>query len=175
MSGLFFVLKIFLIMNKTIQHPSKKVELNVLNSSLEEQKKYFEEFWLLPSSQLLLLEPERKESRDLYLSMRRPCKQFVTAVLEAEEVDIELARKSVVGCSLHPENEMLLVDLEDWDLLADYVKENPEGPYLSGEAIELLKDMEQYELAEKYAKPAAATATTGLGSLFTPEMLAKLG
>ena len=84
--------------------------------------------------------------------MRRPCKQFVTAVLEAEEVDIELARKSVVGCSLHPENEMLLVDLEDWDLLADYVKENPEGPYLSEEAIELLKDMEQYELAEKYAK-----------------------
>lgn len=162
-------------MNKTIQHPSKKVELNVLNSSLEEQKKYFEEFWLLPSSQLLLLEPERKESRDLYLSMRRPCKQFVTAVLEVEEVDIELARKSVVGCSLHPENEMLLVDLEDWDLLADYVKENPEGPYLSEEAIELLEDMEQYELAEKYAKPAAATATTGLGSLFTPEMLAKLG
>ena len=173
MSGLFFVLKIFLIMENKIQHPSKKVELNVLNSSLEEQKKYFEEYWLLPSSQLLLLAPERKESRDLYLSMRRPCKQFVTAVLEGEEPDMELVRKSIVGCSLHSENEMLLVDLEEWEILADYVKENPSGPYLSEEAIELLQDMEQFELAEKYSRPATTTATTGLGSLFTPEMLAK--
>lgn len=149
--------------------------MNVLNSSLEEQKAYFEKYWLLPSSQLLLLEPERKESRDLYLAMRRPCKEFVTAVLSAEEVDIELVRKSVVGCSLHPYNEELLVDLEDWELLADYVKENPSGPYLSEEAIELLQDVEQFELAEKYSKPFSTAATTGLGGLFTPEMLAKLG
>lgn len=162
-------------MENKIQHPSKKYELNILNSSLEEQKAYFEKYWLLPSSQLLLLEPERKESRDLYLSMRRPCKEFVTAVLSAEEVDIELVRKSVVGCSLHPYNEELLVDLEDWELLADYVKENPSGPYLSEEAIELLQDMEQFELAEKYSKPVSTAATTGLGGLFTPEMLAKLG
>ena len=158
-----------------IQHPSKKYELNILNSSLEEQRAYFEKYWLLPSSQLLLLEPERKESRDLYLSMRRPCKEFVTAVLEADEVDMALVRKSVVGCSLHPYNEELLVDLEEWDLLADYVKENPMGPFLSEEAIELLQDMEQFELAEKYSKPVSTAATTGLGGLFTPEMLAKLG
>lgn len=86
----FLCFKNFFNMNKTIQHPSKKVELNVLNSSLEEQKKYFEEYWLLPSSQLLLLEPERKESRDLYLLMRRSCKEFVTAVLEGEVVDLDL-------------------------------------------------------------------------------------
>ena len=162
-------------MENKIQHPSKKVEMNVLNSSLEEQKAYFEKYWLLPSSQLLLLEPERKETRDLYLSMRRPCKEFVTAVLSAEEVDMELVRKSVVGCSLHPYNEELLVGLEEWELLADYVKENPSGPYLSEEAIELLQDMEQFELAEKYSKPVSTAATTGLGGLFTPEMLAKLG
>ena len=160
-------------MENKIQHPGKKVEMNVLNSSLEEQKAYFKKYWLLPSSQLLLLEPERKETRDLYLSMRRPCKEFVTAVLSAEEVDMELVRKSVVGCSLHPYNEELLVGLEDWELLADYIKENPSGPYLSEEAIELLQDMEQFELAEKYSRPATTTATTGLGSLFTPEMLAK--
>ena len=149
--------------------------MNVLNSSLEEQKAYFEKYWLLPSSQLLLLEPEREKTRDLYLSMRRPCKEFVTAVLEADEVDMELVRKSVVGCSLHPYNEELLVDLEDWELLADYVKENPSGPYLSEEAIELLQDMKQFELAEKYSKPVSTAAATGLGGLFTPEMLAKLG
>ena len=162
-------------MSTMIQHPSKKYELNVLNSHLEKQKAYFEKYWLLPSSQLLLLEPEREKTRDLYLSMRRPCKEFVTAVLEADEVDMELVRKSVVGCSLHPYNEELLVDLEDWELLADYVKENPSGPYLSEEAIELLQDMEQFELAEKYSKPVSTAATTGLGGLFTPEMLAKLG
>ena len=158
-----------------IQHPSKKYEMNVLNSSLEDQKAYFEKYWLLPSSQLLLLEPKREKTRDLYLSIRRPCKEFVTAVLEADEVDMELVRKSVVGCSLHPYNEELLVDLEDWELLADYVKENPSGPYLSEEAIELLQDMEQFELAEKYSKPVSTAATIGLGGLFTPEMLAKLG
>ena len=138
-------------MKATVKHPSKQVELKVLNASLEEQKKYFEEFWLLPSSQKLLLLPEYKQSLDLYLSMRRPCKEFVTAVLSAEDVDLGLVRRSVVGCSLHPENEVLLVELGNWDLL------------------------EEYELAEKYAAPEVVSASTSLGGLFTPEMLAALG
>lgn len=160
---------------KKIQHPSKRVELEVLNSSIEEQKAYFEKYWLLPSSQLLLLEPERKESRDLYLSMRRPCKEFVTAVLSAEEPDMDLVRRSVVGCSLSPENEVLLVELEDWDLLEAYSKENPKGMYLSDDAIECLEELEQDKLAEKYAAPEVKHASTSVGGLFSPEMLAKLG
>ena len=162
-------------MKATVKHPSKQVELKVLNASLEEQKKYFEEFWLLPSSQKLLLLPEYKQSLDLYLSMRRPCKEFVTAVLSAEDVDLGLVRRSVVGCSLHPENEVLLVELGDWDLLEEYSKENPQGQYLSDEAIECLEDMAEYELAEKYAAPEVVSASTSLGGLFTPEMLAALG
>ncbi len=162
-------------MKATVKHPSKQVELKVLNASLEEQKKYFEEFWLLPSSQKLLLLPEYKQSLDLYLSMRRPCKEFVTAVLSAEDVDLGLVRRSVVGCSLHPENEVLLVELGNWDLLEEYSKENPQGQYLSDEAIECLEDMAEYELAEKYAAPEVVSASTSLSGLFTPEMLAALG
>lgn len=162
-------------MAKKIEHPSKRVELQVLNASLEEQKTYFEKYWLLPSSQLLLLEPERKESRDLYLSMRRPCKEFVTAVLSEEKPDMDLVRRSVVGCFLSPENEVLLVELEDWDLLEAYSKENPQGMYLSDEAIEVLEELGQDELAEKYAAPEVKHASTSVGGLFSPEMLAKLG
>lgn len=162
-------------MAKKIEHPSKRVELEVLNSSLEEQKAYFEKYWLLPSSQLLLLEPGRKESRDLYLAMRRPCKEFVTAVLSEEKPDMDLVRRSVVGCSLNPENEVLLMELEDWDLLEAYSQENPQGIYLSDEAIERLEELGQEELAEKYAAPEVVQATTSMGGVFTPEMLAKFG
>ena len=162
-------------MKKSIEHPSKRVELEVLNASLEEQKAYFEKYWLLPANQLLLLEPGREESRDLYLSMRRPCKEFVNAVLSAEEPDMDLVRRSVVGCSLSPENEVLLVELEDWDLLEAYSKENPQGIYLSDDAIECLEELGQGELAEKYAAPEPVHATTSMEGLFSPEMLAKLG
>lgn len=158
-----------------IEHPSKKVEMQVLNNSLKEQKEYFEKYWLLPSSQLLLLESGREESRDLYLSMRRPCKEFVTAVLSEEKPDMDLVRRSVVGCSLSPENEVLLVELEDWDLLEAYSKENPQGTFLSDEAIECLEELGQDELAEKFAAPEVVHASTSMGGLFSPEMLAKLG
>lgn len=162
-------------MAQKIEHPSKKIEMQVLNSSIEEQKAYFEKYWLLPANQLLLLEPERKESRDLYLSMRRPCKEFVNAVLSAEEPDMDLVRRAVVGCSLNPENEVLLVELEDWDLLAAYSKENPQGTFLSDDAIECLEELGQDELAEKYAAPEVKHASTSMGGLFSAEMLAKLG
>lgn len=162
-------------MAKNIQHPSKRVELEVLNSSIEEQKAYFEKYWLLPAHQLLLLELERKESRDLYLSMRRPCKEFVTALLSLDDPDMDLVRRSVVGSSLSPENEVLLVELEDWSLLEEYSKENPQGMYLSDEAIECLEELEQDELAEKYAAPEVKHASTSIGGLFSQEMLAKLG
>ncbi len=162
-------------MAQKIEHPSKRVELQVLNASLEEQKAYFEKYWLLPANQLLLLEPERKESRDLYLSMRRPCKEFVNAVLSAEEPDMDLVRRAVVGCSLNPENEVLLVELEDWDLLEAYSKENPQGTFLSDDAVECLEELGQDELAEKYAAPEVKHASTSMGGLFSAEMLAKLG
>ena len=160
---------------KKIQHPGKKVELQVLNSSIEEQKAYFKKYWLLPAHQLLLLEPGREESRDLYLSMRRPCKEFVTSVLSEDEPNMDLVRRSVLGCSLSPENEVLLVEFEDWELLEEYTKENPQGMYLSDEAIEVLEELGQDELAEKYAAPEPVHASTAMGGLFSPEMLAKLG
>ncbi len=160
---------------KKIQHPGKKVELQVLNSSIEEQKAYFKKYWLLPAHQLLLLEPGREESRDLYLSMRRPCKEFVTSVLSEDEPNMDLVRRSVLGCSLSPENEVLLVEFEDWELLEEYTKENPQGMYLSDEAIEVLEELGQDELAEKYAVPEPVHASTSMGGLFSPEMLAKLG
>lgn len=160
---------------KKIQHPGKKVELQVLNSSIEEQKAYFKKYWLLPAHQLLLLEPGREESRDLYLSMRRPCKEFVTSVLSEDEPNMDLVRRSVVGCSLSPENEVLLVELEDWDLLEAYSKENPQRTYLSGEAIEYLKELGQSYLAQKSSAPEVVHASISMGDLFSPEMLAKLG
>lgn len=160
---------------KKIQHPGKKVELQVLNFSIEEQKAYFKKYWLLPAHQLLLLEPGREESRDLYLSMRRPCKEFVTSVLSEDEPNMDLVRRSVLGCSLSPENEVLLVEFEDWELLEEYTKENPQGMYLSDEAIEVLEELGQDELAEKYAAPEPVHASTSMGGLFSPEMLAKLG
>lgn len=160
---------------KKIQHPGKKVELQVLNSSIEEQKAYFKKYWLLPAHQLLLLEPGREESRDLYLSMRRPCKEFVTSVLSEDEPNMDLVRRSVLGCSLSPENEVLLVEFEDWELLEEYTKENPQGMYLSDEAIEVLEELGQDELAEKYAAPEPVHASISMGGLFSPEMLAKLG
>lgn len=160
---------------KKIQHPGKKVELQVLNFSIEEQKAYFKKYWLLPAHQLLLLEPGHEESRDLYLSMRRPCKEFVTSVLSEDEPNMDLVRRSVLGCSLSPENEVLLVEFEDWELLEEYTKENPQGMYLSDEAIEVLEELGQDELAEKYAVPEPVHASTSMGGLFSPEMLAKLG
>ena len=160
---------------KKIQHPGKKVELQVLNFSIEEQKAYFKKYWLLPAHQLLLLEPGREESRDLYLSMRRPCKEFVTSVLSEDEPNMDLVRRSVLGCSLSPENEVLLVEFEDWELLEEYTKETPQGMYLSDEAIEVLEELGQDELAEKYAAPEPVHASTSMGGLFSPEMLAKLG
>ena len=160
---------------KKIQHPGKKVELQVLNFSIEEQKAYFKKYWLLPAHQLLLLEPGSEESRDLYLSMRRPCKEFVTSVLSEDEPNMDLVRRSVLGCSLSPENEVLLVEFEDWELLEEYTKENPQGMYLSDEAIEVLEELGQDELAEKYAAPEPVHASTSMGGLFSPEMLAKLG
>lgn len=160
---------------KKIQHPGKKVELQVLNSSIEEQKAYFKKYWLLPAHQLLLLESGREESRDLYLSMRRPCKEFVTSVLSEDEPNMDLVRRSVLGCSLSPENEVLLVEFEDWELLEEYTKENPQGMYLSDEAIEVLEELGQDELAEKYAAPEPVHASISMGGLFSPEMLAKLG
>lgn len=159
----------------TIAHPSKRFETQVLNSSLEEQREYFQKYWLLPANQLLLLEPGREESRDLYLSLRRPCKEFVEAVLSEDEPNMDLVRRSVVGCSLSPENELLLVKLENWGLLEEYAKENPQGYYLSDEALDYLEELGQDVLVEKYSAPEVVHATTSMGGLFSPEMLAKLG
>ena len=88
---------------------------------------------------------------------------------------MDLVRRSVIGCSLSPENEVLLVELGDWELLEEYSRENPQGMYFSDEAIERLEELGQEELAEKYAAPEVFQATTSMGGLFTPEMLAKFG
>ncbi|MFI3241033.1 MAG: hypothetical protein R3Y43_00530 [Alphaproteobacteria bacterium] len=161
-----------------IQHPTKKVELKALYGTLAEFEEYIEKYWLLQSSQLLLLEPGMEEKREMYLSKRRPCSEFVWKVLTTDEFleNVDLVKKSIIGCSLDANNEIEVVVLEDAVLLEEYITNNPSGPYLHEETFNFINNCPggiNIENIEKYRRPQS-TSSTSMGDLFSPEMLAKL-
>jgi len=124
-----------------------------------------------PATQITLLEPENKEILDLYLSIRKPCREFVKTVLEGDYNE-ELVKSSVVGNSLSKENEMLLVGRYP-DMVEAYQENNPNGPYLCDEAYE--KAQENQEIAGIAKKFEIKSASLNMGSMFSPEVLKKLG
>ena len=160
-----------------IQHPKKSVEAALMNpSNVSAFAEYINKFWLLPSHQVMLLEPEFKTLRDMYLSKRRPCKEFVKRVLKEFSQDKELVRSSVVGCDLSADNEALLIATKYFDVIEEYIKECPGGPFLSdfafdtAEELGILEEIEDIEDKYNYETYRADAKTLGI---LCPE-LAKL-
>ena len=126
-----------------------------------------------PGTQVVLLNPEYETILGLYLAIRKPCREFVGELLKGQKRPDWVVYASIVGNSLSEENEVLLVENYPQYVVA-YTEENPQGPYLGDDAYERAKRVPA--LAGKVKKmPAPAAATTSLGGMFSPEMLAKLG
>lgn len=147
-----------------------KEEFALLNrNNLKEIKEAIEAAAFQPQTQISLL-GEHREFLSIYLEMRKPCYLFVKTVLENRE-ERAVIEKSVIGNSLDPDNECLLVQFYP-DLVEAYTKNNPNGPYLSEKAFNLAN--QNPELAGKVEKLSFKPATTSLGSFFPLDMFAKL-
>ncbi|MBP5698404.1 MAG: hypothetical protein J6W96_02610 [Alphaproteobacteria bacterium] len=136
--------------------------------NLQEIKQAIEAVAFQTQTQISLL-GEHREFLSIYLERRKPCYLFVKTILKNREEDW-VVEKSVIGNSLNPDNEYLLVQFYP-ELVEAYTENNPNGPYLSEEAFELAQ--QNPELAGKVEKLPLKEASTSLGIFFTPEMLKK--
>ena len=123
-------------------------------------------------TQIALLAPEYRKVLDLYLTLRKPCREFVKIILTSCE-DLALIEPAVVGNSLSEENELLLVEKYP-HLVEKYLGENPSGPYLCEKAYEVAVQNDTLAGVVK-KRPECKPAMSSMGSLFSPELLAKLG
>ena len=166
-------------MEKTnfIQHPKKSVEAAVMNpSNISAFAEYINKFWLLPSHQVMLLEPGFEELRGMYIAKRRPCKEFVEKVLKDFSDNKELVRSTIIGCELSEDNEALLITTKYLDVIEEYIKECPAGPFFYDSTFDVAEEigiLEQIEaIQDKYNYETYRADAKTLGTL-CPE-LAKL-
>lgn len=123
-------------------------------------------------TQIMLLEPEYRPVLDLYLNLRKPCRDFVKVILTGKYT-ADIVKASVVGNTLSEENEVLLIQNFP-NLVQEYLVNNPNGPYLTDAGYNVA--IENEKLSSVVPKrPECKPATSSLGSLFSPEMLSKLG
>ncbi len=151
---------------------SKKEELGIIASGdMVKIENAIKDYAFTPGVQGALLEPENAAILKLYLSLRKPCKDFVEKVLIGD-YDENLVEASVVGNSLDEENEILLVERYP-HLVKSYCNENPAGPYLHESAYEIAA--QNKELADFVKVRPVEEASQNLGEMFSPEILKKLG
>lgn len=151
---------------------SKKEELGIIASGdMLKIKKAIEDYAFTSETQIALLRPENSEILNLYLTLRKPCKDFVEKVLIGD-YDENLVEASVVGNSLDADNEIILIERYPY-LVKRYCEENPAGPYLHERAYEVA--VENEELATFVQKRPIKAAAQNLGEMFSPEILKKLG
>ena len=151
---------------------NKKEEFEVIaTGNMAKIEKAIKEYAFSSSTQLLLLAPENSEVLQVYLALRKPCKKFVKEVLTGN-YDKSIVERSVIGNSLDEENEILLVENYP-EFVVRYTEENPSGPYLHNGAYEIAQENEDLgAIVQEYPHQEA---TILMGSMFSPEMLAKLG
>lgn len=153
---------------------NKKEELALVASGdVQNIAREIQKYAFTPGTQVELLKPQYEEVLKLYLSMRKPCKDFVKVILVGD-YPRDLVRSSIIGNSLSADNEIVLVERFP-ELVKAYCEENPRGPYLSDEAYDVASKNEELLGLVQKKEHNFRSATTNLGGLFSSEMLAKLG
>ncbi|MBP5399476.1 MAG: hypothetical protein J6Y53_03565 [Alphaproteobacteria bacterium] len=150
----------------------KEEELSIIASGdMERIKGAIRDYAFTVGTQMRLLLPENIEILKLYVSMRKPCRDCVCAILLGD-YDKKIVDNAVMANCLDEQNEVLLVKRYP-NLVTRYCRTNPAGPYLhEGAYFEALKNERLAKVVRPYPQQGASLK---LGDMFTPEMLKKLG
>lgn len=150
----------------------KEEEISIIASGdMEKIKAAIKEYAFTVGTQMLLLLPENREVLKLYVSLRKPCRDCVHAILLGD-FDKKIIDNAVMANCLDEENEILLVERYP-NLVTRYCRTNPAGPYLhEGAYLAALKNERLAKVVKEYPHQGA---TIKMGDLFSTEMLAKLG